>query len=308
MKLAFCVLWFNRRNYDQALERNPRLAEAWKKKAFALRDLGRRQEALVCWTRALELAPGDAEAWANAGMEFLQTAIDQHTGTFDPDRLQKALSHLREGHRLGYAAAAEPIAFCENIINSAKRDEATACYRKAQELAKAGRQEEAMVWLDKALAHDPSLLLAWRFKGTLLYRLQRIDEGLACFERALEFAPSDEPTLLIKAVVLWDLGRGPEALAGWDRLLEVNPKHPEAWSEKGIMLLNLQRFDEALVCLDRALEVNRRSSHAWFGKGMVLAIKGDWRQALACFEEAALLGHSQAGQHAALCRQQLNRP
>ena len=132
MKLAFCVLWFNRRNYDQALERNPRLAEAWKKKAFALRDLGRRQEALVCWTRALELAPGDAEAWANAGMEFLQTAIDQHTGTFDPDRLQKALSHLREGHRLGYAAAAEPIAFCENIINSAKRDEATACYRKVR--------------------------------------------------------------------------------------------------------------------------------------------------------------------------------
>jgi Flp pilus assembly protein TadD len=104
------------------------------------------------------------------------------------------------------------------------------------------------------------------------------------------------------------LGRGPEALAGWDRLLEVNPKHPEAWSEKGIMLLKLQRFDEALVCLDRALGVNRRSSHAWFGKGMVLAIKGDFIQALTCFEEAALLGHSQAGQHAALCRQQLNYP
>jgi len=43
--------------YDRALQLNPRFAEAWHSKGAALGSLKRPQEAITCFNRALELNP-----------------------------------------------------------------------------------------------------------------------------------------------------------------------------------------------------------------------------------------------------------
>lgn len=54
------------------------------------------------------------------------------------------------------------------------------------------------------------------------------------------------------------------------------------------------------------LGLNRVDAMAWFNKGMTL-VQGFWRygEALTCFEEALRLGHPNAAQAVALCRQRL---
>jgi tetratricopeptide (TPR) repeat protein len=101
------------------------------------------------------------------------------------------------------------------------------------------------------------------------------------------------------------LRRPDEALTCYERALEINPRYAEAWSNKGAALADLRRPAEALTCYERALEINPRYPEAWFNKGADLGNTGHFQEALACFEQAQRLGHPQAAQAVAVCRQKL---
>ena len=51
--------------YDRALEIDPRFTVAWNAKGRVLSDLGRKEEAVVCYDQALEIGPRDVRVWAN---------------------------------------------------------------------------------------------------------------------------------------------------------------------------------------------------------------------------------------------------
>ncbi len=66
--------------FDRALEINPRNAEAWNNKGVSLANLGKPEEAIACYDRALEINPRYAGAWNNKGVSLanlgkLQEAI-----------------------------------------------------------------------------------------------------------------------------------------------------------------------------------------------------------------------------------------
>ncbi len=54
--------------YERALELDPRYANAWNNKGFSLYALGRYEEAISCYERSLELDPRNAEAWFNKAL------------------------------------------------------------------------------------------------------------------------------------------------------------------------------------------------------------------------------------------------
>ena len=70
--------------YDRALALDPRDAAAWSNKGRSLAALGRREEAIRCYDRALELDPRNVPAWNNKGVSL--NALGRHEeaiGCFD---------------------------------------------------------------------------------------------------------------------------------------------------------------------------------------------------------------------------------
>ncbi|MGJ5673865.1 MAG: tetratricopeptide repeat protein [Nostochopsis sp.] len=55
-------------SYDKALEIKPDDHQAWLNRGVALRYLGRNQEAIASWDKALEIKPDDHQAWLNRGV------------------------------------------------------------------------------------------------------------------------------------------------------------------------------------------------------------------------------------------------
>ena len=227
--------------YERALEINPRDGIAWSNKGVALADLGRYAEALTCFERALEINPRKSLAWSNKGLA----------------------------------------------------------------LKKLGRPAEALTCYERALEINPRLAEAWSDKGVALKNLGRHAEALTCYERALEINPRKSLAWSNKGVALADLGRPAEALTCYQRALEINPRDPEAWYNRGVALAKLGRPDEALTCYERALEINPRFPEAWFNKGVVLGNTGRYPEALACFEQAQRVGHPRAAEAIAVCRRKL---
>lgn len=50
--------------YDKAIEINPKDEKAWVDKGLALYDLGRNEEALACFDKVIEINPKDAAVWS----------------------------------------------------------------------------------------------------------------------------------------------------------------------------------------------------------------------------------------------------
>jgi tetratricopeptide (TPR) repeat protein len=207
--------------FEKALERNPRDAETLCNKGVALDSLDRYAEALECYDEALRINPSLAEAWTNRGILM--------------DRMERYREALR-------------------------------CY-------------------DRAVEQNPRYIDAWMNKGATLGSLGRTGQAIECFERALDISPEYAEGWLMKGAALLELGRSAEALTCFDRSLSINPDMPESWNGKGTALAGLGRIDKALRSFERALELMPGNIESLRGKGMVLIDLDRPAEALVCFEE-----------------------
>jgi len=238
------------RCYDRALEIDPRDADAWYNKGVSLADLGRRDEAIHCYDRTLEIDPRYAKAWYNKG---------------------NSLDNL--GRR------EEAIRCYDRALEIDPRD-AKAWYNKGVSLDNLGRREEAIRCYDRALEIDPRDAKAWYNKGVSLDNLGRREEAIHCYDRALEIDPRDADAWYNKGNSLDNLGRREEAIRCYDRALEIDPRYVFAWNNKGNSLDNFGRREEAIRCYDRALEIDPRFTNAWNNKALAEEKSGKTKAAI----------------------------
>ncbi len=60
------------RFFDQAIEENPRAADAWLAKCTELKSLERYPEALECYSMALKIDPKSCQAWIAKGNTLIK--------------------------------------------------------------------------------------------------------------------------------------------------------------------------------------------------------------------------------------------
>jgi len=92
--------------FDRALALDPRYALAWNNKGAVLEVLGRPEEALICFDCALALNPRHTLAWSNKGVVLFNKFR----------RYREALACFEEAEKLGYLQAAQAIAQCRRIL------------------------------------------------------------------------------------------------------------------------------------------------------------------------------------------------
>jgi len=213
----------------------------WNNKGTALNELGRYDEARICFKTALELDPKYAYAWNGKGDSF-----------YGLGKYNEAL-----------------ICFDKALELNPKY--AYAWNGKGNALVGLGRNDEALDCYEKALELDlPKLAYAWNGKGNALVGLGRNDEALDCYEKALELDPKLVYAWNNKGNALVGLGRNDEALDCYEKALELDPKYVYAWNSEGWALSNLGNYTGALDCYDEAIKLDPNFKYAWSGKGTAL--------------------------------------
>jgi len=228
----------------------------WTNKGGSLHVLGRHEEAIVCYDKALTINPRHARAWNNKG---------------------GALDSLGRPN--------DAISCCDAALKIDARFDA-AWANMGNTLCKLGRYLEAITCYDNAMAIDPRFVKAWNGKSRALHELGRDEEALSCCDKALEIDTLDPMTWNNKAMLLYDLGRHDEAIACCDKALSIDPRHTRAWSNKSFVLAGTGRFTEALVCFDMALAVDPGDPVTWNNKGSALHELGRYEEAIACYDKA----------------------
>jgi tetratricopeptide (TPR) repeat protein len=273
--------------FESAIEIDQKHATSWTNRAVALQALGRRQEALQSCEAAVQADPSHWMAWCNHGVVLAEMR-----------RFEEALTCYARAVALSprnWSAWANQGAALADL---GRHHEALPCYdqalelnprhwiawaNKASALSRLGRPDEQLGCLDRAIEISPREAALWSSKGGALTELKRYEEALACFDRALSLSPDLLDAWAGKARALREQARHEEAITCYDRMIELDPHSHDGWLKRGTALARLGRNDEGLASIDRALELSPGEAELWSRKGAILTRLGRHEEALGCY-------------------------
>ena len=229
---------------------------SWNNDGVKLSKLGKFEDAIECYDRAIEIDPNFFLAWGNKGLAL-----------FNLKRYEEAME-----------------CFDKNI--EIKPRDFQGYENKGRALLNLKKNEEAIRCFDKAIELKPTSWISWDNKGRALFNLQKFEEAIECFNKALEDNPRNVETWNIKGMALDNLDKYKEAVESFDRAVEITPELEGVWANKGITLAKLNKLGDAIECWDRVLEINPKNKIACIVKGEMLSYLGRHDEAIECCEKA----------------------
>jgi tetratricopeptide (TPR) repeat protein len=211
-------------------------------RARALRAQGQRRAALAAFQRATELAPDDAEAWAEQAEEHLAVGEREEAR----DCYELALAHAPDcvPARVGFARmlreAGESAAALEHIqqaLRIAPRD-AAIHFESALVHSRCGDVQGSIAAYERALELQPDHAAACTNLG-LMY-LSHLGDPLGAqryFERAIMIDPLSVAAQANLGLALEEQGRADAALAHYGKLIAAYPAENEYRWNRGLALL-----------------------------------------------------------------------
>ncbi len=239
----------------RALAVNDRIPECSYNMAFALRSLGRRDDAVAAYQAAIRLKPDYVEAHTNLGN------VLKDLGRYD----DAILSYDR-------VIALEPTA--------------TAHYNLANVLPMTDRLDEAVSHYRRALALAPDLVGAHTNLANALVAQGQLEEAVMHSRRAIELDPNSAEAHVNLGTTLLQQGNLDAAATQLEHAISVNPNFADAYCNLGNVLLAQGRLDEAAQRYARAIDLQPDLSGAHNNLGIVLAARGKFEEAGRRFQSA----------------------
>jgi predicted O-linked N-acetylglucosamine transferase (SPINDLY family) len=209
----------------------PLTPEMHRARGIELRRLGRIDEAVREFERAIRLRPDYAPGYFNiASIRFDQGRVDEAAALW-----RKAIEIKPDYH---HAHAA---------LGSALR--------------RLGRLEEAIAASRRALEINPDFTDGRLNLATALHAARRMRESAAEFEALLKLHPDHVQALNNYAILLIDLEQPARATELYRRAIELAPRRAELWNNLGNLLKMRGRIDEAIAHYHKTLEL-RPTAHA----------------------------------------------
>jgi tetratricopeptide (TPR) repeat protein len=232
----------------------------WFGKGLGLLGLDRREDALACAEKAIELAADWERGYALLG--------DCLSGL---ERWDQAFEAYIQ------AAALDPVQF-----------DASAWLRVGDRFL-AKREDLALASYERAIAQDGESPRGWYGKGLALRAASRHEDALACAEKVLELAPDKARAFEFFGDCLLGLTRWVQAFEAFTRAAALDPALFDAssWASRGDRFFEATQQELALSSYECAIALDAENPLGWYGKGLVLEAREDLGGALAAYERAS---------------------
>jgi tetratricopeptide (TPR) repeat protein len=265
--------------YDRALALWPQFGVGWTRKGTCLLQLGRTDEALAAFDRAIDSGgPGELTALANKAALLARQGRRQE-GTTLYQRVLATPPAAAQDHRARAQAllalgrpdeALDSIALARRLAPHDAED----AFIEGTCLDELGRHAEAAEAF-AAVTATRGRPEAWFRRARCLLRLGDPAAALPCCEtaEALDAGPPAERAFA-HGVALAQLDRPAEAIPRFEAATAADPDADGAWANLGACHAAVGRHAEALADFDRALTINARHVDALRGKAQAYVALG----------------------------------
>lgn len=150
----------------------------------------------------------------------------------------------------------------------------------------ANRPEEALGYVQSALALRPDSAPVRNAVGGVLQTIGRVDEAIEEYHKALAVDPKYAYTHYNLGEALRSQGKLDEAISHLREAIATNPKLTDAYISLAAALQSKQRPDEAINVLKQSIRFNARNAVAHNNLAIALGSQGDMNEAIAQLQEA----------------------
>jgi len=157
----------------------------------------------------------------------------------------------------------------------------------ATALRQAGRNEDALSRLKRAIKRRPPYAPAFHELGGLLFSMNRYDEAIEALHRGLEAAPAMPELSIQLGYVLLEVREPAKAKAAFKRALDISPNAAGALWGMGKAHQQLGENQPAIDYFRRVLSQMPNDAGTWLNLGHSLLEAGDLDGGYECFRNAA---------------------
>ncbi|MEW5961636.1 MAG: tetratricopeptide repeat protein, partial [Chloroflexota bacterium] len=190
-------------DYTKAIQLDPNYAEAYNNRSTAHLVMENYGQAVVDCSRAIDLAPDFVAAYVNRGIAY--------TG-------------LRQ-YKLGLADYAQALKL--------DADNLYAFYNRGNTYLWMSQYKEAITNYSQAVAVNPEFVAAYANRGVAHTEINQYDLALADFSQAIDLNPDYVYAYYNRANVYRELRRYEEAIEDYSKVVDLNPEHRFAYENRG---------------------------------------------------------------------------
>ncbi|MFS8137252.1 MAG: tetratricopeptide repeat-containing sulfotransferase family protein [Thermomonas sp.] len=243
---------------------------------FAFAALGRREEAIVALQKAASLQPALPGVWLRLA-SLLRANNDSsaaHAFLMHAENSRHDPQLMAAGAALSGGQLPEAEAMLRDRLG-ALPDDVSALRMLAELAARVGRNEQALVLLQRCLQLAPGFRAARHNYALLLDRSSRHEDALLEIESLLQGEPDSIHLLNLKAVVFGKLGHYRDAIELYESILADRPKDARVWMSLGHALKTEGKTERAIIAYRRALEINPGFGGAWWSLANLKTVQFD---------------------------------
>lgn len=202
-------------DYTKAIELDPNFAEAFNNRSTAHLLMVNYGQAVADCTAALELAPDFVAAYVNRGIAF--TGLRDYT---------QALADY------GQALELDP----QNVY---------AYYNRGNTYIWMSEYKEAVTNYSQAIALDSEFVAAYANRGVAHNELKNFELALADFSQAIDLNPDYVYAYYDRANLYREMGEHEKAITDYSKVIELNPEHRYAYENRGDSFAAIGNADQA---------------------------------------------------------------
>ena len=252
---------FNKKQYaevikisERYLQIYPKDASLWNINGAANEELGRLDDALIAYKKAITINPNNPEYYNNFG------TILEKKGKFEEAiKVYNKALHIRP-------------------------DYAEAHYNMGNAYKGQGELEQAIESLGKALTFNPKYTQAYNNLGNILHQQGKIDEAIEMFQKAISISPNRPELYCNLGNSFRDNNNLSEAINNYSKSLSIKFDFLEPYNEIGNILRNNSKIDEAIEIYDKGLNIDPQNWKLLNNLGIAYHKKGDMEKAIYAFK------------------------